>query len=199
MKKTAKFLWCVVFVVTLGVVGALIADMQYLQENVVRLHVRANSDSAEDQLEKLAVRDELLSYLSMPATEFKTAQDAKAYLQENLHEYEDRINSYLLEQGSSHQAKLIMRREAFDTRNYESFRLPAGIYDSLVVQIGSGVGQNWWCVVFPSLCLQDFYTAAAAVDMDTDMQNTLTGGNGYQVRFFLLECLGKLENFFYKS
>ena len=130
---------------------------------------------------------------------FQNPQDAKLCLENNITTIQDHINEFLYQRGSTHEAQLSLRKEAFDTRDYNTFRLPAGVYDSLIIEIGSGEGANWWCVVFPSLCLQDFYTAAASVDMNDGIQETLAGEEKTRVRFFLLECLGKLENFFYKS
>ena len=199
MKKTAKILWSAVLVLTMLLLGAVLADKQYLRENVVRMHIRANSDSVSDQQEKLAVRDALLEYLTETDENVSNAGEAKAFLQENLGELENRANSVLADNNSQHCAKVSLREEAFPTREYEEFSLPAGVYDALVVEIGNAEGKNWWCVVFPSLCLQDFCTAAAAVDMEQGLQNTLSGNNGYEVRFFLLECIGKIENFFHNS
>ena len=79
--------------------------------------------------------------------------------------------------------------------------MPAGIYDALRVEIGDAAGQNWWCVVFLSLCLpaagQDVVQTAAGAGMDPELGNTLTGG--HEIRFFFLDWLGKIENFFTKS
>ena len=199
MKKTIKILCSTVFVLVMLILGALIAQRMYLQENVIRLHIRANSDSIADQQEKYAVRDKLLEAVSDFADRCKTAQDARECLQEQIPYLEEQVNGFLVAQNSANRAKVSLRQEAFETRVYDQFALPAGLYHALIVEIGSAEGQNWWCVVFPSLCLQDFYTAASVIDMDQDMQNTLTAEPGYEVRFFLLECLGKIQNFFYNS
>lgn len=199
MWKITKYLWCLVLVLALLIFGALLADKQVLKESFIRMHIRANSNSAEDQTEKLAVRDELLEFLSHQTDEIDSVEEARQFLQQNIRELEACANSCLQERGSDNRAEICLRKEAFDTRDYVDFSLPAGVYEALVVEIGSGEGNNWWCVVFPTLCLQDFYTAAAAVDMDDGIQSTLAQEEGYEVRFFLLECLGKLENFFHKS
>ena len=199
MWKIAKVLWSLVLVLAFLILGALLADKQVLREGFIRMHIRANSNTAEDQREKLAVRDELLKHLSFRAEEMKTVEETKTYLQTHLDEMEACVNTFLAERGSCNRASVHFSAEAFDTREYDGFSLPAGVYESLIVEIGNGEGKNWWCVVFPSLCLQDFDAAATAADFDSGVQSTLTQEDGYEIRFFLLECLGKLENFFHKS
>ena len=89
-------------------------------------------------------------------------------------------------------------REAFDTRVYDTFTLPAGIYDALRVTIGSGEGHNWWCVAFPELCLpqteEGFADAAAGAGFSPSLRGALTGEEEHHVRFYFLDLLGRLEN-----
>ncbi len=92
-----------------------------------------------------------------------------------------------------------MAREAFPAREYDTFALPAGCYDALRITVGEGQGQNWWCVVFPRLCLptvsEDFEVEAVGAGFSDTLTGALTGE--YEVRFFLLELLGRLENFLF--
>ena len=93
------------------------------------------------------------------------------------------------------------RRELFPTREYDTFSLPAGVYDSLRVTIGQGEGHNWWCVAFPSLCLsaasEEFADKAAGAGFPDSLTGALDGEEKYEVRFFLLDALGELEKFLY--
>lgn len=196
MKKLVKILLIIVLIISLFSVGTLVADRSYLRENVIRLHIRANSDSVADQAEKLAVRDVLLQRLEKSMSHINTAESAKRFLNEKLEAIESYLNHFLESEGSDHRARVSFSAEAFETREYSDFSLPAGVYDSLIVELGCGEGKNWWCVVFPSLCLQDFDTAAAASNMDPGLKNSLAGNRGYKVRFFILECFGKLQNIF---
>ena len=117
---------------------------------LIRLHVVANSDTAEDQRVKLLVRD---AVLRAAADALEEETDPEAALQNGLPTIEQAANETLCRLGSGDTAKVSLRRELFPTRDYETFRLPAGVYRTLRVTIGTGEGHNWWCVVFPALCL----------------------------------------------
>ena len=105
--------------------------------------------------------------------------------------------------GSGETAKITFLKEEFDTREYDTFSLPAGVYESLRITIGEGAGKNWWCVVFPSLCVpattEGFADTAAGSGFDNSLTGALGNNGGYKVRFFLLDCLGRIENFFHRS
>ena len=131
----------------------LISDREQLNENLIRLHVVANSDSEEDQNVKLQVRDAVTASLQQELENLGDVEAAKAYLQENLPKIEKIANETLAAAGFDQQAVVTLCKEAFDTRYYDTFTLPAGVYESLRIIIGEGQGHNWWCVVFPSLCI----------------------------------------------
>lgn len=112
-------------------------------------------------------------------------------------------NDVLRSVGSSCRAVVTLGKEAFPTREYDTFTLPAGVYESLRVTIGSGEGQNWWCVVFPKLCVSattdGFEDTAAGAGFSELLSGSLTGKPQYRVRFFLLDCFGWVENWIYKK
>ena len=183
--------------------GTVLADRQSLNENVIRLHVVAASDSEEDQQIKLQVRDALIETLQPGMDGLADADAAKEYLMSRLEDLEETANRILTEAGSEDQATVTLAKEAFSTRDYDTFSLPAGVYESLRVTIGQGEGKNWWCVVFPSLCLpatsEGFEDAAAGAGFQDGLTNTLQQEDGYEIRFFFLDCLGWLENLFHKG
>ena len=129
-------------------------------------------------------------------------EQAKSYLRDHLSELQTLANQVLREAGFSETAAVSLNSEAFPTREYDTFSLPAGIYQSLRVTIGAGAGQNWWCVVFPEFCVPatsaGMENVAASSGFPDSLTQALTGNEDYQIRFFLLDCLGKLENFFHK-
>ncbi len=139
------------------------ARQQQLAQKLIRLHVVANSDTAEDQRLKLLVRD---AVLRATADVLEEETDPEAALQNGLPTIEQAANETLSRLGSGDMAKVSLRRELFPTRDYETFRLPAGVYRTLRVTIGTGEGHNWWCVVFPALCLpangEDFEAVCGA-------------------------------------
>lgn len=177
--------------------GMVVADKQLLRENLIRLHVVANSDSQEDQAIKLEVRDAIIAALQEGMDTSMDADEAKEYLSAHLTDLEMVANAALARAGSTNTATVTLGMEEFPVREYDTFSLPSGVYESLRVTIGEGVGHNWWCVVFPSLCVPatsaDFTDAAVAAGFPEDLANTLAGD--YEVRFFLLDYLGRLENF----
>ena len=128
---------------------------------------------------------------------------AKAYMRENLPKIQMVANEVLTQAGFDPDAVVTLCRETFDTRVYDTFTLPAGVYESLRIVIGEGEGRNWWCVVFPSLCIpaagEGFEDVAAGAGFPDTLSNTLTGEEGYEIRFFLLDALGRLENIFFQE
>ena len=203
MKKFAKFVSTLLLVVVAFYLGSVSSDKRLLSENLIRLHVVADSNSAEDQAIKLQVRDAITAKLETVMEDFPDLETAKAYLQAHLPELEKIANDTLAAAGNSCQAVVTLAKEAFPTREYDTFTLPAGIYESLRVTIGSGEGKNWWCVVFPSLCVgatvEEFSETALCAGMPEGLAGALAGEEEYEVRFFLLDALGKFENFLHKG
>ena len=196
MGKSAKCLGvCLLLAVSVWTWG-LLRDRQYLDQELIRLHVVANSDTEADQSIKLQVRDAIVASLSEGMADIGDVQAAKAYLRENLSKIGAIANNTLQAAGVDSRAVVTLCRETFDIRKYDTFTLPAGVYESLRVVIGEGQGHNWWCVAFPTLCMsattEDFEAAAQTAGMDENLSETLTGG--YQLRFFLLDALGRVEN-----
>lgn len=202
MHKLIKSIWSIVLILALFCLGGLLADKNSIQNGLIRLHVVAASDSDEDQSIKLSVRDSVISYLNNQQNcNTWDVNEAKEYISGHLEQIENVANSTLQLLGSQDKATVSLQKEPFDTREYETFTLPAGVYDSLRIRIGDGNGKNWWCVIFPSLCApvtsSGFKDIAASSGFETGLVDTLAGEEGYEIRFFFLDCLGKLENFFH--
>lgn len=189
----AAFVWC----------GAAIADRKTLNEQIIRMHVVANSDSEEDQAVKLQVRDAVLAAIQEDLADVSDIDQARAYLEENLPKIERIANETLNAAGMDAQAVATLCKEAFDTRHYATFSLPAGVYEALRITIGKGEGKNWWCVAFPSLCLsataEGFEDAAVEAGLSDNLADTLSEEEGVEIRFFFLDALGKLENIFFEG
>ncbi|MGN0998080.1 MAG: stage II sporulation protein R [Faecousia sp.] len=202
-----KGIWKLCGLVTLAAVllmgASLISDYHTVTDQLIRLHVVANSDSAEDQAVKLRVKDAVVEKLEQIMQNMPNAQQAREYLQSKLPELEELANRVLAEAGFQTKATVSLRQESFGTRQYDTFALPSGVYESLRIEIGSGEGQNWWCVVFPTLCIpatsEGFSDAAAGSGFSDTLTSTLTGQPGYEIRFFFLDCLGKMENLFFRG
>lgn len=118
----------------------------------LRLHVRANSDSAADQAVKYEVKEAIVEYLTPVAASAESKEEAVAALEAALPGIERTANAVLAENGFTYLSRAEIRAEEFPTRVYDGVTLEAGVYDALIVELGSGKGANWWCVVYPPLC-----------------------------------------------
>ena len=199
MKKFIKILVCTCLILSAIAVTDVYCDKKALQENLIRLHVVADSDSQEDQEIKLQVKNAVVAYLQPLVDGFESKEETMDYIADNLFSIQKVANTVLQELGNKDRAAVYLCAETFNTRQYETFSLPAGVYDSLRIQIGEGKGKNWWCVVFPSLCLpatsDGFQDSAVSSGFSEELGSTLVSGRNF--RFFILDCLGKLENLFY--
>lgn len=183
--------------------GCVVQDRQVLSEDLIRLHVVADSDSEEDQALKLQVRDAVVDKLSDVMASLETVEDAKQFLQAHLDEIEEIANQVIDAAGLTDKVTVSLTQEEFDTREYDTFTLPAGVYESLRIVIGDGEGKNWWCVVFPKLCTpvttQEFEDTAAGSGFSDTLTETVSNEDGYEIRFWLLDCLGRIQNFFHRG
>ncbi len=157
-----------------------------IYEDTVRLHILAPSDSTEDQSLKLEIRDELLSVYGERLSVYESSVEAEKELSEILPEIEKFVNAKIKERGFEYTAKVMLTDEWYETRIYDSFTLPSGKYASLQVIIGEGNGQNWWCVMFPPLCLD----TATETEKYTDSEDALISGK-YRVKFKILELISE--------
>lgn len=168
-----------------------------IYESVVRLHVLANSDSDEDQALKLKVRDAILGYTSPKVIDSKTREEAIEILQSELDEIEKIAEQVVKEQGYNYKVEVTLTLEEYPTRNYESMSFPSGEYVSLRVLIGEAEGQNWWCVLFPPLCLSaasemaENEEAFIAVGLNSEQYKIITETDEatYYLRFKILEAI----------
>ena len=123
------------------------ADTDYL-----RIHVRANSNSQTDQNIKYIVKDEVVRFITPYAAKCTDKAKAIKIISEILPQIEEVCDKVLKENGFSYKSKASVRAEEFPTRVYGDLTLESGIYDALIVELGSGTGDNWWCVIYPPLC-----------------------------------------------
>lgn len=203
MRKLFKRVTICLLAVLLIFTGMLLADRKTLRESLIRFHVVANSDGKRDQEVKLLVRDAVVQSLQEDLANIADVEQAKAYLRENLPKIEDLANTVLKTAGIEEKAVVSLCKEAFSAREYDTFTLPSGVYEALRIVIGKGEGHNWWCVTFPSLCIpatsQGFQETAAQAGLPDDLTKTLRKDRNYELRFFALDIIGKLENMFFTN
>lgn len=187
--------------VVLGIfAGGLAADSRALHDQLLRLHVVGASDSEADQDVKLLVRDSVLQSLEEGLHDLTDPQAAYDYVYKMLPKVEEAANRCLAAAGFSDTVAVSLTEEAFPTRDYDTFSLPAGVYKALRVVIGEGEGKNWWCVVFPQLCMgtqAEFVETANMAGLDEELTGTLEGD--YELRFWLLEKIGEMKNHLFGS
>ncbi len=199
MKKIISLMALLALCASIWFVGVLISDREKLEKELVRLHVVGASNSEHDQSVKLSVRDAVLQSVEQMLDGITDAEQAKAYIQTHLPQIEAAANKALAELGEAKQAAVSFMKEEFPVRQYDTFTLPSGIYDSLRIVIGEGEGRNWWCVVFPRMCYSATSSGVkdvtAGAGFSDGLTNSITGE--YKVRFFFLDVLGRAQNFFH--
>ena len=197
MKKAIKRVIICFVLACLVWCGTLISDRQRLNRELIRLHVVANSDSREDQWRKVLVRDAIVDYLGEELKHVTDVEQAKLYIQEKLPQLKELAEKTLYLAGCEESVDVSLSQEAFDRRDYDTFSLPAGVYEALRVVIGEGEGENWWCVVFPGLCVpataEEFNAVAVGAGFPEPLTGALRREKGYTVRFWALDALGQME------
>ena len=144
-----------------------------ISNNFLRLHIIANSDSTEDQILKYEIRDAILNYISPYIKNANSKQDAIKILNNNMEQMYKLSNDILTKHGLNYAIKISIGNFNFPTKDYSSFILPEGNYDALRIELGNANGQNWWCVMFPSLCIVDASSFGINNSSMDILQNTL--------------------------
>lgn len=173
------------------------ASESSLASRVLRLHVVANSDSQGDQARKLLVRDAVLARAAAVLDGVDGREQAEALLAPRLDELAQAGADALARTGNYDPVSVTLADQWFPTKEYDGFSLPAGRYRALRVTIGAGEGRNWWCVVFPPLCLASVaersVESAAEGVLSEDQVSLITGQDGgYVLKFRLIEWWGEL-------
>lgn len=168
-----------------------------IRTDTIRLHIIASSDSEKDQKIKYTVRDELLKKYPALFTDNTTRKEAEQILSAELNTIETFVNEILAERDINYSADVKLKEEYFETRIYDNgIILPAGRYMSLIINLGNAQGKNWWCVIFPSLCLPAAQNTEEIIESvyTSDEKSILTSPDKYEIRFRLLEYIEIIRN-----
>lgn len=165
-----------VSILTVGVVFADYSDEvnKGLADNLIRLHVIANSDSVEDQNLKRDVRDIVINYMKVQLESSKDIEQTKYIINKNMDKIEALANEEIHKQGKTYSVKTMLGSYPFPTKAYGDITLPSGNYQALRIVIGKGQGANWWCVLFPPLCFVDASHGTIPDSVKEDLKNSLT-------------------------
>ena len=178
---------------------AFSAQCSDIENSVLRMHVIANSNSNEDQAVKLKVRDAVVEKGACLLENAASKEDAVRILSENLELLREISESELIKNGFSQSVEVSLEKAFFPTREYDNITLPAGNYDSVLVKIGEAKGKNFWCVMFPSMCLP-------AAEKSDALCEVLSGGEreivenpkSYKIEWKTAEIFEKVRDFFMK-
>ena len=166
--------------ILLGNYSELAARLEKLHQSVLRMHILANSDSEADQALKLKVRDELLDHAEELFAGCETAEEMKQRAWEARDTIRLIAQTVLEENGCTDQVTVQLAQMEFDTRQYEEITMPGGEYAALRILIGKGEGHNWWCVMYPPLCLP---AVSADACFDSGTADFLEHPQQYEVKF----------------
>lgn len=166
----------------------------YSKEDLIRLHILANSDTEQDQYLKLLVRNKIVKYLEAELKEVQNANEVKTFICNNEEKIKEIASAVLKENHCDDVVKISMGKSEFPLKKYGKFVLPSGTYNSVKILIGEAKGANWWCVLFPPLC----FIEERQVDVKNEKENSYeiiindTQGKEVILKFKLLELY---ENF----
>ena len=167
-----------------------ISTAEEISDKVLRLHILADSDSTEDQDMKLKLKNYFLENTSnlfcgeTVEENIKIARDNREYI-ENI------CNEFLAENNYEKKAMVTVTNEFFSTRVYDDFTLPAGNYNTVKIEIGEGEGHNWWCIVFPSVCLSACSSSMSEYLTEEEMELV---ESGYTPKFKIIEIVEKIKD-----
>lgn len=166
-----------------------------IRTDVLRLHVIANSDSEEDQQLKLKVRDALLRTGKNIFDGSVTRENAEEKIRNEKEKLELTAKKVIRENGFDYDVEITVTEEFFNTRTYESVTLPAGKYMAVRVLIGENAGKNWWCVMFPPLCIP-VAQADISLYLDEKEVKLVETNPKYEPRFKIIEIYEEIKNHF---
>lgn len=173
-----------------------------IYEDTLRLHILANSDSEQDQSLKLLIRDKLLEKYGEILKSGEGIEGAIELGKSLVEDIKADVDTWIAEEGFDYTSKVKITEEWYDTREYEDFSLPCGYYYSMQITLGEAEGRNWWCVMYPPLCL-DLATEKAPADdgiIDyTKEELTLIESRGYSIKFRIIEVVSKIAGHLTKN
>lgn len=172
------------------------SECKGISNELLRIHILANSNSESDQQLKLMVRDRLLKDESLLLDEPKNKEQAISAANKNLKKIEITAEDELRQNGCEYNVKAEIVNMYFDTRYYENLTTPAGFYDALRITIGSGEGKNWWCVMFPPVCISAASADSPQLDevLTEGEKDILENSSKYTYKFKIVEMYESFVN-----
>ncbi len=174
-------------------------ECQEISDQVFRIHILANSDSDEDQALKFKVRDAVLLKSQELFKNAHSKAEAMYIAQKKIDELLKVAQDTVYAEGYSYSVTASIKPLSFDTRYYDSVTMPSGIYDALQIRIGEAKGKNWWCVMYPSLCIPAASEVNTLQEELTQPQYSIVSSKGkFEFRFKIVEVFNKILEHFSK-
>ena len=196
--KRKLIVFSAVFLCSVILVSAFtpaITMSESISAKVFRLHIVANSDSDADQALKMKVKDKIISFSSGLYDNCENVQDAIKVSQDNVYNFKQIAQKVIAFYDYDYDTKVYVTKEFFPTRKYDNFTLPAGEYDCLKIIIGEGKGHNWWCVMFPEVCVSAYSEKSDKFEgCLTEEEIKMIQSKGYAVRFKVVEIYERIKN-----
>lgn len=177
MKEKLTFIFIMIVLLTIYV---FLLSMNYvtsvssdLSDSVLRLHIIANSDSQEDQELKLKVRDNIIKYMNNLTKDISNKESVISLVNSNINNFKKVALDTIHDNGYNYDVNIELGNFYFPTKDYDNVSFPSGNYDALKIEIGNAIGQNWWCVLFPPLCLVGSSSGTLPDDSQEILENTL--------------------------
>ncbi len=184
----------ILLVIISAYITPFIKTSENIANEVFRLHILANSDSAIDQQLKLKVRDAVLEEGQTIFASSDSLETTIKLCKENIDVFQKTAENCLRENDSEYKVRVYVDKEYFNTREYDNLTLPSGIYNALKIEIGEAKGHNWWCVMFPAICLP----AATGNEIDDylseEEQDLVYSNSDYEIRFKIVEIYEKVKS-----
>lgn len=196
MNKTIK-VFVPIFLILLLIsayVTPFIQTSEKISEDVFRLHIIANSDNEEDQALKLKVRDAVLQKGQNVFTNCNSLDEIINSCESNIDSFEKTARECIKNNGYNYSVNVYVDKEYFNTRKYEEITLPSGIYNALKIEIGEAKGHNWWCVMFPAICLSAVSDSEINDILDEDEIELIHSDNKFEIRFKIVELYEKIKS-----
>lgn len=198
MNKSIK-IFVPIFVLLLLIsayVMPFIETSERISEDVFRLHILANSDAEYDQQLKLKVRDAVLEKGQEIFLNCSSLDEIISTCKENIDLFSATAEQCITDNGYDYGVNVYVDKEWFNTREYEEITLPSGIYNALKIEIGEADGHNWWCVMFPAICLSAVSDSEINEILDEEEVDLINSNQKYEIRFKIVEIYEKIKSMF---
>lgn len=198
MNKTIK-VFVPIFLLLLIIsayITPFIETSERISDDVFRLHILANSDNENDQALKLKVRDAVLEQGQNVFTQCSSLDEIIYSCENNIDLFRNTAEACIRQNGYDYAVNAYVDKEYFNTREYEEITLPSVIYNALKIEIGEAKGRNWWCVMFPAICLPAVSESEMTEVLDEEEMELIHSGSKFEVRFKIVEIYEKIKSKF---